>query len=62
LDDHFLEMEYIIGDSVYGPQTFMMVVYKKPMGAPLHPDNEVFNKELATPYVSSKHTFGILKG
>jgi hypothetical protein len=37
LDDHFLEMEYIIGDSVYGPQNLIVVVYKKPVGSPLTP-------------------------
>jgi hypothetical protein len=62
LDDHFLEMEYIIGDSAYGPQTFMVFIYKKPAGSPLQPDNKVFNINLAKPRVSSKHTIGILKG
>jgi hypothetical protein len=63
LDDHFQEMEYIIGDGVYGPQTFMVSVYKKPaVGSHLHPDNDVFNKKLVKPHVPSKHTLGILKG
>jgi hypothetical protein len=61
LDDYFLDTEYIIGDSVYGLQNFMVSVYKKPVGSPLHPDNEVFNKKLAKPGVSSQHTIRILK-
>jgi hypothetical protein len=62
LGSHFREMEYIIGDNAYGPHTFMISTYKKPVGAPLHPDNKVFNKKLAKPRVSSEHTIGILKG
>jgi hypothetical protein len=62
LDDHFLETEYIIGDSAYGPQNFMVSVFKKPVGSPMQPDNEVFNMKLAKPRVSSEHTIGILKG
>jgi hypothetical protein len=62
LDDYFLETEYIIGDSAYGPQTFMVSVYKKPVGPPLYPDNKVFNKKLAKPRMSFKHTIGIWKG
>jgi hypothetical protein len=42
-------VEYIIGDSTYGPQNFMISTYKKPVGAPLHPDNEVFNTKMAKP-------------
>jgi hypothetical protein len=62
LEDHFQDTEYIIGDSAYSPQNFMVSTYKKPVGAPLHPDNELFNKKLAKPRVSSEHTIGILKG
>ncbi len=62
LASHFRETEYIIGDSAYGPQNFMISTFKKPVGAPLHPDNEVFNTKLAKPRVSSEHTIGILKG
>jgi hypothetical protein len=40
----------------------MVSVYKKPVGSPLHPDNKVFNMNLAKPHVSSQHTIGILKG
>ena len=62
LVSHFRETEYIIGDSAYGPQNFMVPTFKKPTGAPLHPDNELFNYKLARPRVSSEHTIGILKG
>ncbi len=62
LDDHFLETEYIIGDSAYGPQNFMVSVFKKPVGAPMPPDNEAFNTQLAKLRVSSEHTIGMLKG
>ena len=43
LASHFNETEYIIGDSAYGPQNFMVSVFKKPVGAPKPPDNKVFN-------------------
>jgi hypothetical protein len=62
LDDHFRETEYIIGDSAYGTQNFMVSTYKKPVGAPIHPDHEVFNTKLSKPRVTSEHTIGILKG
>ena len=62
LDTHFLPNEYIIGDSAYGPQNFMVSTFKKPVGGPMSPDNEVFNNKLAKPRVSSEHTIGILKG
>jgi hypothetical protein len=62
LGSHFQETEYIIGDSAYGPQNFMVSTFKKPVGAPMPPDNEVFNTKLAKPRVSSEHTIGILKG
>jgi hypothetical protein len=62
LESHFLDTEYIIGDSAYSPQNCMVSVYKKPVGAPMHPDNEIFNTKLAKPRVSSEHTIGILKG
>jgi hypothetical protein len=62
LRSHFRLMEYIIGDSAYGPQNFMVSTYKKPVGAPMDPENEFFNWKLAKPRVSSEHTIGILKG
>ena len=62
LDKHFRDIEYIIGDSAYGPQNFMVSTFKKPVGAPMHPDNEAFNTKLAKPRVTSEHTIGILKG
>jgi hypothetical protein len=62
LGSHFRGTEYIIGDRVRSPQNFMASTYKKPVGTPLHPDNEVFNKKLAKPCVSSsENTIGILK-
>ncbi len=62
LQAHFQHMEYIIGDSAYGPQNFMVSTFKKPVGAPMQPDNEAFNTKLAEPRVTSEHTIGILKG
>jgi hypothetical protein len=62
LEVHFNCTEYIIGDSAYGPQNFMVPVFKKPVGAPMPPDNEAFNTQLAKPRVSSEHTIGMLKG
>jgi hypothetical protein len=60
LGHHFQANKYIIGDSAYGPHTFMVYVYKKPVGAPLHPDNKSFNTRLSKPRVSLEHTIGIL--
>ena len=62
LNEHFRETEYIISDSAYSPMDFMVSTYKKPIGAPLQPDKEIFNTELSKPRVSSEHTIGILKG
>jgi hypothetical protein len=62
LNDHFQETEYIIGDSAYSPQHFMVSTYKKPIGRPIHPDKESFNTKLSKPRVTSEHTIGILKG
>jgi hypothetical protein len=62
LDNHFEETQYIIGDSAYSPQNFMVSTFKKPVGIPMPPDNEIFNTKLSKPRVSSEHTIGILKG
>jgi hypothetical protein len=62
LETHFLDTEYIIGDSAYGPQNFMVSTYKKPVGAPIPPENEQFNTKLSRPRVTSEHTIGMLKG
>jgi hypothetical protein len=34
LDDHFWEMEYIIGDGVFSPQNVMISAFKKTIVAP----------------------------
>jgi hypothetical protein len=62
LAEHFRDTEYIIGDSAYSPTDYMISTYKKPVGAPMQPDKEVFNTKLSKPRVSSEHTIGILKG
>jgi hypothetical protein len=35
----------------FGPQHFMVSTFKKPVGAPMHPDNEAFDTKLSKPTV-----------
>ena len=60
--EHFTPFEYIIGDSAYTPQPYMIPAYKKTANRGLERDEEIFNTVLSTPRVESEHTIGMLKG
>jgi hypothetical protein len=59
---YFSDQEYIIGDSAYQCFWFMVSAYRKPQGAVLPREHEVFNDALKQPRVIAEHGIGILKG
>jgi hypothetical protein len=60
---HFSDREYVIGDSsAFENSPFMVSAFKKPTGAEIPRNNELFNKKLARLQIISEHTIGILKG
>jgi hypothetical protein len=61
-DLHFSDMEYVIGDSAFENSPFMVSAFKKPTGAEIPRNHELFNEKLARLRIISEHTIGILKG
>jgi len=59
---HFSEKQYIIGDSAFKNQWFIVSSFNCPMGSTLSPEQEQFNTILSKARVVSEHTIGILKG
>lgn len=60
--EFFSPTQYLLGDSAFGCMPFMVSAYKKPQGATISRDHEVFNTALAKIRVMSEQTIGIWKG
>ena len=58
---YFTPAQYILGDSAYSCQSYMVPAYKKTANRELSREQEIFNKTLSTPRVESEHTIGMLK-
>ena len=61
-NEHFEPMQYIIGDSAFENQPFMVSAFKKPKGEPIPRKHEQFNEHLAKLRIISEHCIGMLKG
>jgi DDE superfamily endonuclease len=61
-EDHFEAMQYIIGDSAFENQWFMVSAFKKPKDRPIPKKEEMFNEKLAKLRIISEHCIGMLKG
>jgi hypothetical protein len=59
---YFSPRQYVVGDSAFENQWFMVSAYKKLPGQSLQPYQEEFNKILAKLRIASEHCIGILKG
>jgi hypothetical protein len=60
--EFFSPTQYLLGDSAFACMPFMVSAYKKPQGAAIPREQEVFNGALSRPRVMSEHTIGIWKG
>jgi DDE superfamily endonuclease len=61
-EDHFDGMQYLIGDSAFENQWFMVSAFKKPKDRPIPKKQEQFNEKLAKLRIISEHCIGMLKG
>lgn len=59
---HFSLLQYILGDSAFENLWFIVSSYRRPRGATLPREEEVFNDAMKKLRVISEHTIGILKG
>jgi DDE superfamily endonuclease len=60
--DFFGETQYIIGDSAFENDWFIVAAYKKSAGQELEEDHEKFNSKMAKLRIISEHCIGMLKG
>jgi DDE superfamily endonuclease len=60
--DYFDPMQYIIGDSAFENDWFMVSAFKKPKNQSIPRSHEQFNEKLARLRIISEHCIGILKG
>lgn len=61
-EEFFSNLQYLLGDSAYECQIFMVPAYRKPAGIELERNNMKFNQVLSKPRVESEHCIGMLKG
>lgn len=59
---HFSVMQYIVGDSAFENDWFMVAAFKKLPNMMLQDDEEKFNTKLSKLRILSEHCIGILKG
>jgi DDE superfamily endonuclease len=59
---HFEAMQYLIGDSAFENQWYMVSAFKKPRDKPIPKNEEQFNEKLARLRIISEHCIGMLKG
>ena len=59
---YFDPMQYLIGDSAFENQPFMVSAFKKPKGTTLPKNHEKFNEKMARLRIISEHCIGMLKG
>ena len=58
---HLSAIEYILGDSAYQAESFMLPNFKKPCGRVMPPEHEFYNTMCARPRVKTEHRIGLLK-
>jgi DDE superfamily endonuclease len=61
-EHHFSHKEYILGDSAFENNWFMVSSYKAPAGHALSEENEHFNTMLSKARITVEQCIGILKG
>lgn len=61
-DAYFDKRQYILGDSAFENQWFMVSAFKRMPGAEMNPSHDKFNKKLAKARICSEHCIGMLKG
>jgi DDE superfamily endonuclease len=61
-EEHFDEMQYLLGDSAFENQWYMVSAFKKPRNTPIPKKDEKFNEKLAQLRIISEHCIGMLKG
>ena len=61
-NEFFAANEYIIGDSAFEVNWFILPAYSSPAGATMSDEHTLFNKQLSKARVISEHTIGLLKG
>jgi hypothetical protein len=59
---HFEPMQYMIGDSAFENDWYMVSAFKKPKNASIPRNHEQFNEKLARLRIVSEHCIGLLKG
>ena len=59
---HFSVMQYVVGDSAFENDWFMVAAFKKLPKSQLPPDEERFNTKLSKLRILSEHCIGMLKG
>jgi hypothetical protein len=60
--EFFGPTQYIVGDSAFENDWFVVAAFKKPTGHELPQDHEKFNNKMAKLRIISEHCIGILKG
>ena len=55
-------LQYIIGDSAFENDWFIVSAFKKPAGTNIELGQELFNEKMASLRIISEHTIGLLKG
>ena len=61
-EHYFDKRQYLIGDSAFENQPFMVSAFKKPKGTAIPAKHEQFNEKLARLRIISEHCIGMLKG
>lgn len=61
-DEYFDGMQYLLGDSAFENQWFMVAAHKKPKDQAIPKNQEKFNEKLASLRIISEHCIGMLKG
>jgi DDE superfamily endonuclease len=61
-EEYFSEHQYLLGDSAFESNWYMVVPYKCLPGMDLERDQEIFNTALSRPRIIGEHTIGLLKG
>lgn len=60
--EYFDQRQYLLGDSAFENQWFMVSAYKKLPGRDLPRNEELFNEKMSSLRVISEHCIGMLKG
>jgi DDE superfamily endonuclease len=60
--DFFGETQYLIGDSAFENDWFMVAAFKKHSGQEMTDEHDKFNKKMARLRIISEHCIGMLKG